>query len=187
MRPARLIAVAALLALAALFAGCGNKLETRTQGATEGLYLDQDGLKYQVQISRYLNPNDVEDKTYLSGLPEGTAQPAGDETWFGVFMRVSNAGDKAITPANDFEIEDTQGNIYRPVPLDPKVNPFAYVADPVGPKSMIPVPDSIASEGVIKQGSLLLFKLKTDSLQNRPLELRFRKGSGSPNSVDLDV
>jgi hypothetical protein len=183
----RLTVLVAALACAVLAAGCGNKLETRTQGATEGLYLDQDDLKYQVQISRYLNPADVEDRTYLTGLPPNTAPPAGDETWFGVFMRVSNANDKTIAPANDFEIEDTQGNIYRPVPLDAKVNPFAYEANPIPPKSMIPQPDSIASEGVIKQGALLLFKIKTDSLQNRPLELRFRKGSGQTDSVDLDV
>jgi hypothetical protein len=183
----RLTVLVAALACAVLAAGCGNKLETRTQGATEGLYLDQDGLKYQVQISRYLNAADIEDRTYLSGLPPNTAQPAGDETWFGVFMRVSNATDKAIAPANDFEIEDTQGNVYRPIPLDGKVNPFAYEANPIPAKSMLPQPDSIASEGVIKQGALLLFKIKTDSLQNRPLELRFRKGSGPPDTVDLDV
>jgi hypothetical protein len=186
-RLSRLALVAALLAFAALLAGCGNKLETRTLGATEGLYLDQDDLKYQIQLSRYLNPADVEDKTYLSGLPPGTPPPAGDETYFGVFMRVSNATQQAIAPANDFEIEDTQGNVYRPIPLDAKVNPFAYVPDPIPGKSMIPQPDSIASEGVIKQGALLLFKLKTDSLQNRPLVLRFRKGSGQTDSVDLDV
>ena len=183
----RVTVLVAALACAVLTAGCGNKLETRTQGATEGLYLDQDDLKYQVQISRYLNPADIEDRTYLSGLPPNTPAPAGDETYFGVFMRVSNATDKTITPANDFEITDTQGNVYRPIPLDSKVNPFAYEPNPIPPKSMIPQPDSIASEGVIKQGALLLFKLKTDSLQNRPLELRFRKGSGQTDSVDLDV
>jgi hypothetical protein len=180
------IAVFAAL-LCALFAtGCGNRLETRTQGETEGLYLDVDELKYQIQISRYLNPNDVEDQAYLVGLPDGTAQPAGDETWFGVFIRVSNSTEETIAPANDFEIIDTQENVYRPIPLDAKLNPFAYAAEPIPPKGLIPQPDSVASEGVV-QGSLLLFKLKTDSLQNRPLEFRFRRGSGVTGIVDLDV
>jgi hypothetical protein len=184
----RVLILAALMACAVLAAGCGNKLETRTLGATEGLYLDLDDLKYQVQLSRYLNPNDIEDRTYLSGLQAGTAQPGGDETWFGVFMRVSNANDKAIAPADDFEIVDTQDNVYKPVPLDPKVNPFAYEPNPIPPKSMIPQPDSIASEGVIKQGALLLFKIKTDSLQNRPLELRIKRGGSNVTAVvDLDV
>ena len=44
----------------------------------------------------------------------------------------------------------------------------------------------MASEGTI-QGSLLLFKLKTESLQNRPLEFRFKRGSGTTGVVDLDV
>lgn len=181
----RLAVLAALLC--ALFAtGCGNRLETRTVGETEGLYLDLDELKYQIQLSRYINPNDVEDRAYLKGLPPGTPQPSGDETWFGVFIRVSNSTDREITPANDFRIIDTQENVFRPIPLDPEVNEFVYVPNPIPPKGLIPQPDSTASVGPI-QGALLLFKLKTETLQNRPLELRFRRGSGTEAIVDLDV
>ena len=111
-----------------------------------------------------MNANDVEDRSYLIGLPASTAQPTGEETWFGVFIRVQNTTDKTIAPANDFEIVDTQENVYRPIPLDTNVNPFAYKPDPIAPKSLIPEPDSVASEGTI-QGSLLLFKLKTESLR----------------------
>ncbi len=179
--------VFAALLLALFATGCGNKHAGGvTQAETEGIYLDVDELKYQIQISRYLNPSDVEDRSYLRGLPEGTAQPGGDETWFGVFIRVSNETDEEITPANDFEIVDTQENVYRPIPLDPEVNEFAYVPDPIPAKSLIPLPDSIPSEGVI-QGSLLLFKVKTSSLQNRPLEFKFRRGSGTQGIVDLDI
>ena len=180
------IAVLAALFCALFATGCGNKLETRTVGETEGLYLDVDDLKYQIQISRYLNPNDVEDRAYFKGLPEGTAQPAGDETWFGVFIRVSNSTNEEVTPANTFEIIDTQENVFRPVPLDPEVNDFVYVPDPIPPKGLIPQPDSTASTGPI-QGALLLFKVKTSSLQNRPLEFRFRRGSSTQGIVDLDV
>jgi hypothetical protein len=182
----RLIVISAALACALLAAGCGNKLETVTQGDTEGIYLDVDELKYQVQISRYMNPADVEDRSYLVGLPSSTAKPAGDETWFGVFLRVQNTTDKTIAPANDFSIIDTQENVYHPVPLDTSINPFAYKPDPIGPKGLIPQPDSVAAEGTI-QGSLLLFKVKTSSLQNRPLEFRFKRGNGTTGTVDLDV
>jgi len=182
----RLLVISAALACALFAAGCGNKQETVTLGETEGIYLDIDNLKYQVQISRYLNPNDVEDKAYLMGLPSSTSQPTGDETWFGVFIRVQNTTDETIAPANDFVIEDTQENIYRPVPLDTNVNPFAYKPEPIAPKSLIPEPDSVASETTI-QGSLLLFKVKIESLQNRPLEFRFKRGSGTTGIVDLDV
>ena len=182
----RLLVISAALLCALFAAGCGNKMETVTQGDTEGIYLDVDDLKYQVQISRYMNPNDVEDKSYLVGLPGSTGEPAGDETYFGVFIRVQNTTDETITPANDFEIVDTQENVYRPIPLDTNINPFAYKPDPIPPKGLIPTPDSVASETTI-QGSLLLFKIKTESLQNRPLEFRFKRGSGTTGVVDLDV
>lgn len=178
----RLILLAAALACALLATGCGNRVEVRTAGETEGLYIDVDELKYQVQISRYMNPDDVEDRAYFTGLPEGT-RLANDETWFGVFIRVSNSTDEEITPANEFEILDTQENVFRPVPLD---NPFAYKPDPIPPKGLIPQPDSVAATSTT-QGSLLLFKVKTSSLNNRPLELRFRRGSGVTGIVDLDV
>ncbi len=182
----RLIVIAAALVLALLAAGCGNKIDARTLGETEGVYLDIDELQYQVQISRYMNASDTEDKAYLAGLPSSTAQPSGEETWFGVFIRVQNPTDKTIAPANDFAIVDTQENVYRPVPLDTNVNPFAYKPDPIGPKSLIPEPNSMAAESTI-QGSLLLFKVKNESLQNRPLEFRFKRGSGTTGVVDLDV
>ena len=184
MRRLLVIAVALLCALFA--AGCGNKQETVTLGETEGIYLDVDDLKYQVQISRYMNPNDVEDRSYLAGLPASTSQPGGDETWFGVFIRVQNTTDETIAPANDFMIVDTQEKKYRPIPIDTNINPFAYEPEAIPPKGLIPEPDSVASEGTI-QGSLLLFKVKTESLQNRPLEFRFRRGSGTTGVVDLDV
>jgi hypothetical protein len=178
----RLLVIPAVLACALSVSGCFNKHEV-TVAETEGIYLDVDELKYQVQISRYMNPNDVEDSAYLAGLPESTAEPTGEETWFGVFMRVQNPTEETITPASDFEIIDTQENVFRPVPLD---NPFAYKADPIGPKSLIPRPDSVASTTTV-QGSLLLFKVKTESLQNRPLEFRFRGQEGTEGVVDLDV
>jgi hypothetical protein len=185
-RATRLTAIlAALCALAA--AGCGNKEETVTQGETEGIYLDVGDLKYQVQISRYLNMADVEDVAYLKGLPVNAEEPTGDETWFGVFLRVQNEGDETVAPAKMFEIHDTQDNVYRPIPLDTNVNVFAYKPDPIAPKSLIPTPDSAAAEGVI-QGSLLLFKIKNEALQNRPLEFVIKEGGGGGEAtVDLDV
>ena len=186
-RLARFAVLAAALACALLAAGCGNRIATRTISSTEGPYIDLDELKYQIQISRYLNPSDIEDRTYLLGLPTGTQQPKGDETWFGVFLRVQNSTDHTIPPANQFSIVDTQGNVYHPIPQDASVNPFAYVANPIPSESLIPQPDAIPSEGVIKEGALLLFKLKTESLQNRPLEFRFAHDNGTEAVIDLDV
>jgi len=183
----RLALLLSLLACGLVAAGCGNKQEIVTQGDTEGIYIDVDDLKYQVQISRYLNANDVEDRDYLKGLPAGAEQPKGDETWFGVFLRVQNESGEEIAPANDFEIVDTQENVYRPIPLDPALNPFSYDPQPLPPHSVLPDPESAAANSAI-QGSLLLFKVKNSSLQNRPLEFKLKRGgSGDTGTVDLDV
>jgi hypothetical protein len=177
----RLALIVALIALVA--AGCGRGEGVKTTAETEGLYLDIGGLKYQVQMSRYMNENDVEDREYLEGLGETTPQPAADETWFGVWVRVQNVSDEPRQAANTWEIHDTQENVYRPVPLD---SPFAFEPGIVPPHTVWPLPDSAAGQGPT-QGSLLLFKVRVDSLQNRPLELIFRAGQGQEGSYALDV
>ena len=184
----RLFLLLSLLACGLVAAGCGNKQETVTQGETEGIYIDVDELKYQVQISRYLNANDVEDRDYLKGLPLNAEQPKGDETWFGVFLRVQNESDEPIAPANDFEIVDTQENVYRPIPLDPKANVFAYDSGPeIPPHNVLPDPDSAAARGAL-HGSRRRFQVKKDSRPNRPREVRrTRRGGGATGRVDLDV
>jgi hypothetical protein len=186
-RVSRIVLLAAALAGTLAVAGCGNRVEERTLAETEGLYLDIGDLKYQVQISRQLNPADVEDKSYLLGLPEGTPEPAADETWFGIFLRVQNETDEPLPAADTFEIIDTQENVFRPIPLDPEQNPFAYQAIEVPPRTVIPEPDAADEQGPV-QGALILFKVKTESLANRPLEFRFSNGpQGTQGIVDLDV
>jgi hypothetical protein len=191
----RTVLVIALLALAA--AGCGNSPKTGTNSATEGtavadtegIYLDINNLKYQIQMSRYMNANDVEDAEYLKGLPNGGLDPGGKATWFGVWVRVQNVTDQAHPIADNWEIRDTLGKVYRPVPLDRNVNIFALdTGAEVPPHTVIPLASTAAGQGPI-QGSLLLFKITNDSLQNRPLELRFTNGQqgGGTGVYDLDV
>ena len=175
-----------LLALLGALAGCGNKTETRTVGETEGLYVDIGELKYQVQLSRIINPNDEEDRHYLTGLPAGTAQPKSDEAWFGVWMRVQNTtSKKTLTAADEFEIVDTQEHSFTPIAVK---NPFAYEAQDLTPNTVVPSPNSPAGEGVI-QGSLILFKLTTEALANRPLEFKIQSPAlpDDVGVVDLDV
>jgi hypothetical protein len=179
----RLLLAVVLLGFAA--AGCGA--EERTTAETEGLYVDVGGLKYQVQMSRYINPALVEDRDYLVGLPESTAEPAEDETWFGVWMRVQNVSDEPRRAADTWEIHDTQENIYRPIPVDTDVNPLVYEGGTIPPNTVWPLADSAAGQGPT-QGQLLLFKLKTEALQNRPLELRFSAGPrGEVGTYHLDL
>jgi hypothetical protein len=184
VRPLRILLATALVALA----GCGGGTGVVTTAETEGLYLDINGLKYQIEMSRYMNEADDEDAEYLVGLPESTEPPAEDETWFGVWVRVENTSEDETRPAADtWEIHDTQENIYRPIPIDTDINPFVFEPVDVPPKTVIPLADTAAGQGPI-QGSLLLFKLKVDSLQNRPLELKFSNGGGGvEGTYDLDV
>lgn len=178
--------VLALAILAALFAGCGSDSD-RTVADTEGIYLNIGGLKYQIEMSRYVNPADVEDSEYLVGVPEGSVEPAADETLFGVWIRVQNVSDEPRPAADTWEIHDTQEQVYRPIPIDTDINPFAYDAIDVPPNTVFPLASSAAGQGPI-QASLLLFKLKTESLQNRPLELKFSNGpGGETGTYDLDV
>ena len=186
---ARLLRIVLATAVVAVVAtGCGGSTSLKTEAETEGLYLDINGLKYQIQMSRYMNPNDVEDAEYLIGLPEGSPPPSDDEIYFGVWVRVENVSEDETRPAaSEWAIHDTQDNIYRPIALDTEINPFAFEAVDVPPKTVLPLASSAAGQGPI-QGLMLLFKIRNDSFQNRPLELRFSNGGDSQEGTyDLDV
>jgi len=178
----RLLTFAVLVA-ALVFAGCGDKHEYNLAAETEGEYVDVGNLVYQVQMSRFLNPGDREDREYLAELPAGTPPPTADETWFGVWMRVKNYSNETLQMAEDFTVVDTQEKRFEPIPLD---GPFAYKAGMLGPDQVYPLPDTAASSGPI-QGSLILFKLTNDSLQNRPLKLEIAQEGFQTAEIDLDL
>src|SRR3954469_19165997 len=145
-----------LLALLLVVAGCGDKTDYVRIADTEGISVDVGNLSYQVQISRYLNPGNVDDFQYLQGVVEPA--PTGSEIWFGVFMRVKNYSDETRTPTTQFVINDTEGNKFFPISL-PKTNVFAYRPIPLHGHQVLPTPNSASATGPI-QGSLILFKLK---------------------------
>ena len=188
-----LLALATVLALAGAvpLAGCASKEKTVTHGETEGSYLDLDGLKYQVQISRELNPADNEDKDYLRGIAPAVAKLAPGEEWFAVFVRVENGHDRNIraTSPNSFEISDTQDNVYHPVAINPSSNDFAYDGGSVPGHGQIPLYGTPAFNSPSVGGALVLFKIKNASFDNRPLVLSIG-GTSLPQTdvtVDLDV
>ena len=182
--------LAALLASGGL-AACGNHADEAApvvRAETEGLYLDIGDLKYQVEISRQLNPRDVQDRYYLAGLAPADQKLKPDQVWFGVFLRVENDTGQPHQPSNDLEIVDTQEESFRPVPLA-TTNPFAYRAnDRVPANDALPLRDTPAFDTPIR-GALVLFKLTLTSLGNRPLELHIvgRTGRQQTGIIDLDV
>jgi hypothetical protein len=172
-------------------AACGNHHDEdapiqRIEG--EGFYLSLNELKYQVQVSRQLNPDDIQDRNYLAGVPAAERELEDDQVWFGVFMQVENEADEPQAPSGDIEIIDTQEDVFEPLTLGEE-NPFAYRANvpiPAGEKA--PLADTPAFDTPI-QGSLLLFKLSLDALDNRPLELKI-EGNTAPKKtgiIDLDI
>jgi len=177
-----------VLGAALALVGCGNRVEVRTVAETEGIYIDVGDLLYQVQISRIINPYDIEDRNYLRGLPTGTLPPKADEAWFGVWLRVQNTTEDTFETAADFEIVDTQENTFEPLDFGFEDNVFAYSPRPLGPQGILPNSEEPAGQGPV-QGSLLLFKLTTDALQNRPLEFKITSPTDPSNVgiVDLDV
>lgn len=193
-RPRRIAAILAASALSVSLAACGkhHDEDARIQrGETEGIYVKVNNLKYQVQMSRQLNPTAIEDQGYLKGIPVAERGLAPDELWFGVFLRVQNDHSEGKSHKSaaleSIEIEDTQGEIYEPIALD-NINVFRYEQEALGPKRLIPEQDSPAADTPI-QGSLVLFKVTNASLDNRPLELKI-DGPEVPSQtgiINLDV
>jgi hypothetical protein len=186
-RALRLLAVLAGVAAGLALAGCGSPQVTGIGVAAtdEGTYLTVGHLKYQVQLSRQINPYDTEDRDYLKGLPPGLSLGTSD-IWFGVFMRVENDTSAVHAATSDYSITDTQRNTWRPVRLNLGQNLFAYHARTLGPTELLPNPESIAGSNAIR-GELLLFKIPVADLQNRPLVLHIIQ-SGSPTaSMELDL
>ena len=148
-------------------AGCGNKEETTTHGDDRGHLPRRRRRSSTRSRSRATSTrSDVEDRDYLLGVPPGDAAAEADEAWFGVFMRVENTERRRPLPAaSDFEISDTQGNVFRPVPIDPQ----QPVRLPAG-RSLRPAGDAARRRlgrrpsSASIQGALLLFKLKPTSL-----------------------
>ena len=172
----RTVVAAALTLLAALaLAACGNSETRVTTGTYAGEsgqnapYLNVGPLIYEVQLSRELNPANVEDSAYLQGLTPLQRRLAPGQEWFAVFIQVYNHSSVAHLRANSITISDTQNNVYTPIVPD-LTNQFAYRSGFIPAESQIPVASSIAANGGT-QGALLLYKIQVVSLDNRPLTI----------------
>jgi len=187
--PLAVLGIVAVLALA----GCGDshsKVTTGTYAGESGAnapYLDVGPLIYEVQISRQLNPWNTADATYLQGVPLAQDKLLPGQEWFAVSLQVYNETTKPLLATNAITLTDTQGNVYRPIPIGP-TNLFAYRGGIVRSKNMLPIPGT-PSRVFGSQGQLLLFKIATISLDNRPLEIKIVNplNPHSSASAELDV
>jgi hypothetical protein len=192
--PLRKTSLTALAALAVFALGaCGDSATKVTNGTYAGEsgknapYLDVGPLKYEVQLSRELNPVNTEDSNYLRGLTPAQAKLEPGEEWFGVFITVYDNNHESAPSASNISITDTQENTY--LPIEPNAtNGYAYRATSVPGNGQVPLPNSVAYDGPT-QGALLLFKIKVVSLDNRPLTLKIVDPSNPSESAsaELDV
>lgn len=190
----RRLPILLLIACSLVLAACGQEKVDRTGGfqsenaqvaETEGILLDVEGAKYQVQLSKQLNPALPEDGPYLRDINTSENRLEGDQVWFAVFMRVENDSENTITSAKRFVIRDTQENEFLPVTIEP-TNEWSYQPVTLAPKDVYPGPNTPAGERA-PMGALLLFRINRPSLDNRPLELEITGQQGQKAIVDLDV
>ena len=178
MRPR--IALIAALALALVLVGalsaCGEEATTEV---AEGEPLEMGGLAYNVQITRFLNPDDNEDSEYLVGQPPA---PSGKE-YLGVFLVIENDGDEPLPSASGYTVIDTLDAKYEFVESE---SPYALdVGAEVPAEGQLPLPDTTAATGP-NQGSLLIFEVDDTVSDNRPLELEIETSDGT-GKVILDI
>jgi hypothetical protein len=190
----RKLASLALPALAVLaLAACGSshsKVTTGTYAGESGAsapYLDVGPLTYEVQLSRALNPYNVEDASYLQALTPTQRQLSTGEGWFAVFIQVYNNASHPYPAASGLTLHDALGNVFGQVIPGPS-NEFAYRGGVVPAGGRIPVEGSVAASGPT-QGSMLLFKIPLASLDNRPLKLRIVSPTDAAHTAmaELDV
>ncbi len=190
-RSRRPLAILVALLVSGGLAACGKHRneEARFQHLLiEGHYLKLGELKYQVQITRQLDPNDVQDRAYLTGVPAAERDLEAYEVWFGVFMQVENEASEPMPPSGAIEIVDTQEEVYKPLTLE-ESNLYAYrPTERIPPGEVMPEKDTPAFDTPI-QGALLLFKLPLSALDNRPMELKIEKQTPPLQTgiIDIDV
>jgi hypothetical protein len=186
------LAILALLALLAL-GGCGDShthVSTGTYAGESGKnapYLNVGPLIYEVQLSRELNPANIEDAAYLKGLTPAESHLAPGQEWFAVFLQVYNHTSAPLPAATSVTVTDTQNNVYTPL-VPNATNEFAYRGGLVPAKGELPLPESVASSGATG-GAVLLYKIQVVSLDNRPLELKIvdPNNASQTASAELDV
>lgn len=173
-------AAALLLALFAVggLAACGE--EEEELHAVEGEPLEVGELLYNVQITRFLNPDQAEDREYLRDLPE---PPVGSD-YLAVFMRIQNESEEGQRIPASFPIESNRGETFEPVETD---NPFALpLGAEIPPGGQLPTIDTAAASGPIK-GSMVLYLIDEAATENRPLELHIDGAGEEQGTIQLDI
>lgn len=182
-RPLRTTALVCGVVLSLGLAGCGKE-NNPSSAENNGVYEQAGNVTYQLEISRQLNQYTAEDSQYVKGVP-ATDQTLGPSAlWYGVFLWAKNQTNSPQRTTGKFDIVDTEGHHYYPIPLNTSLNPFAWTAQTLQPDAIEPAPSTIAADGPT-QGGLLLFKLNESVYSDRPLMLEIR--SPTTNQVEATI
>jgi hypothetical protein len=179
MRP-RIAAIAVSLLSALVLAGALSACGEEEHGeVVEGEPIEINELEYNVQITRFLNPFDVEDSEYLAELP----LPDPGNEYLGVFMVITNPTEEARPSATNYVVTDTVESEYEIVESE---SPYALeVGAQVDAEDQLPLIDSTAGSGP-NQGALLIFQVDQSVSDNRPLSLEIQTFGGT-GEVTLDI
>jgi predicted component of type VI protein secretion system len=173
------VAAIAAITVGVAFSGCDTAPENANQ-VTEGQGMKLGDLLYNVQITRILNPADQEDEAYLVGQPP----PSPDQYYLAVFMTVENEGDVSNQVTSDFQIVDTVGDTFDPIPSK---SLFALkLGGTIHPGDQFPEGETTAANGPI-EGAMVLFRIDGSAIQDRPLTLHIPSSDGSTGEVELDL
>jgi hypothetical protein len=173
------LVLAGALVVGVLLSGCETNPESDLS-VEEGQPMKLGDLLYNIEISRFLNPLDPEDKAYLADQPP----PPNDQLYLGVFMLIENEGDTSQEVPADFKVRDTEGTEFDPIPSR---SLFALkLGGTVPGKRQLPEPDSTAANGPI-QGAMVLFLIDETATEDRPLTLDIPSSEGSDGEVELDI
>jgi hypothetical protein len=166
----------ALIVLAGALSACGAEDAAE---AVEGEPIEVAGLEYNVQITRFLNPDDTEDAEYLVGQPP----PESGTEYLGVFMVIENQTGDARPSADDYTVVDTLDQEFKPAESE---SPYALeIGAEVPADGLLPIPDTSAATGPNK-GSLVIFPVSDGVSENRPLTLEIHTFDGDAEII-LDI
>jgi hypothetical protein len=175
-------ALALALSLAVVLVGAAGCGEEEEKEVVEGEPLELTDLRFNVQITRFLNPSDREDGDYLEGQQ---VPPPDGQDYLGVFIEIDNEGSEAarLPTAADLSVVDTTGEAYEALDSE---SPFALdLGGNIDAHSEVPAPDTPASSGPT-QGSVVLFLVPSNIGENRPLELEVGY-RGEDGTIELDI
>lgn len=169
--------LALLLVTSFALTACGSEEGLEVE---EGVPVELGPLEYNVLFTRFLNPDDTEDRAYLIGQPGLAA----DEHYLGVFLQVENHGDEPSPLPTQLTIVNTEDEELHSLP---STSEYALeLGSEVAPDEEVPAPDSTAATGPI-QGALVLFLIPDAAAELQPIHLVIPGGEEGDAEVQLDL